>query len=138
MKFLFSKRFWLHVSGFVCVGLGFVGMALPVMPTTVFFIAAVFCFTRSSPEFAERLLNHPKYGPSLRLWQDHKVIPIKGKCLAGTGMLLGFVLLCLSNAPLFVVIGVGVVEIGVLYFICTRPSKAPNQCVFSSRNTKND
>ncbi|MFC0119205.1 YbaN family protein [Pseudoalteromonas xiamenensis] len=129
MKFLFTKRFWLHIAGIAFVGLGFLGLALPVMPTTVFFILALVCFTRSSPEFAQRLLDHPKYGPSLRLWQDHRVIPMKGKCMAGTGMLLGFVILCFSSAPLWVIFMVGGIELAVLYYICTRPSKVPSHCV---------
>ncbi|CCQ11017.1 FIG039061: hypothetical protein related to heme utilization [Pseudoalteromonas luteoviolacea B = ATCC 29581] len=130
MKFLFKKQFWLHVAGLACVALGFIGMALPVMPTTVFFILALICFTRSSPEFANWLLNHPKFGPSLQLWQNHQVIPIRGKCLAGTGMFIGFIILCLTTAPMWVIALVGVIELGVLYYICTRPSKAPAHCPF--------
>ena len=72
---LFNKCFWLHAAGIIFVGLGFVGMALPVMPTTIFFILALACFTRSSPKFANWLLTHPKFGEPLRLWHDHQVIP---------------------------------------------------------------
>ncbi|PSD26304.1 DUF454 domain-containing protein, partial [Stenotrophomonas maltophilia] len=55
------------------------GALLPVMPTTIFLILAVGCFARSSPKFEQRLLAHPRYGPSLRLWREQGAVSRKGK-----------------------------------------------------------
>lgn len=122
---VFNRCFWFHAAGIIFVGLGFIGMALPVMPTTIFFILALGCFTRSSPKFANWLLTHPKFGHSLQLWQDHKVIPPKGKWGAGLGMLLGFVILALGQPPLWVLLVVAAVEIAVMAYILSRPSYLP-------------
>ncbi|KZN37407.1 YbaN family protein [Pseudoalteromonas luteoviolacea] len=125
MKKLFNRCFWLHAAGIIFVGLGFIGMALPVMPTTIFFILALACFSRSSPKFENWLLTHPKFGPSLIAWREHQVVPPKGKWGAGIGMLIGYILLCLSQAPWYVLVIVAIIEVSVLAYLLTRPSQPP-------------
>ena len=66
---------WLWFAlGWLMVVLGVIGALLPVMPTTIFLILAVGCFARSSPKFEQRLLAHPRYGPSLRLWREQGAV----------------------------------------------------------------
>lgn len=74
------------VCGCLCVVLGFVGAVLPGMPTTVFLIMAVWCFSKSSNRFRVWLLNHPRFGPSLRAWHEDRCIPVHGKVCAITSM----------------------------------------------------
>jgi uncharacterized protein len=58
---------WLwFAAGWVCVGLGFIGAVLPIMPSTVFFVAAAACFARSSPRFEAWVLNLPGVGQLVR------------------------------------------------------------------------
>lgn len=66
-------------AGFLSLGLGAIGAVLPVMPTTVFVILAAYCFTRSSPALEARLLDHPGFGPHIRLWRARGAISRKGK-----------------------------------------------------------
>ncbi len=56
-------------AGFVAVGVGSVGVIVPGLPTTVFFIVAAWCFGRSSPRFEAWVLGLPKVG---RLVRDHR------------------------------------------------------------------
>ena len=63
------RAIWL-VLGCVMVALGVIGAFLPVMPTTIFLILAVGCFSRSSPGLEKWLLDSPTYGPSLRAWRE--------------------------------------------------------------------
>ena len=41
------RIFWI-VLGFICLGLGTLGVVLPILPTVPFYMATVFCFTKSS------------------------------------------------------------------------------------------
>ena len=39
------RIFWI-VLGFLCLGLGTVGVVLPILPTVPFYMATVFCFAK--------------------------------------------------------------------------------------------
>jgi uncharacterized membrane protein YbaN (DUF454 family) len=68
--------------GFVAVGLGAVGVVVPGLPTTGFFVLAAWCFSRSSPRFERWVLDLPAIGPMVR---DHRAglgMPRRAKVLA--------------------------------------------------------
>ena len=54
--------------------LGGLGIVLPLLPATPFFILALFCFSKSSPRFQLWLLNLPGIGQELTYWQTHKKV----------------------------------------------------------------
>ena len=56
----------LIVLGTLCVGLGVLGIFLPLLPTTVFLLLAAACYARSSERFYHRLLNHRWLGSYIR------------------------------------------------------------------------
>lgn len=68
--------------GSVFVGIGFVGMFVPILPTTPFLLVAAGCYARGSPAARARLLAHPRLGPPLRAWFDHGVVSRRAKVLA--------------------------------------------------------
>ncbi|MEN8636982.1 YbaN family protein [Pseudoalteromonas distincta] len=123
--FICYKNLWFKALGLILVALGIIGIVLPVMPTTIFFILALTCFTRSSPALEQWLLNHPRYGVILKQWQAHKVVPVKAKCYAAIGMLIGFIFLLYSAAPIWVICLVAVVEVSVIIYLILRPSSPP-------------
>jgi uncharacterized membrane protein YbaN (DUF454 family) len=52
--------------GILCVGLGWLGVFVPGLPTTVFLLTASYCFARSCPWLEERLLRVPVFAPYMR------------------------------------------------------------------------
>ena len=57
------RRAIFFIGGIVNLALAFVGIALPILPTTPFALAAVFFFARSSPRFEHYVRSHRVMGP---------------------------------------------------------------------------
>jgi len=56
------------------------------MPSTVFFVCALWAFKQSSPRFEAWLLNHRIFGPTLRDWEANKAISKRNKIIAIVSM----------------------------------------------------
>jgi uncharacterized membrane protein YbaN (DUF454 family) len=107
--------------GWVSVGLGVVGMALPLLPTVPFLLLAAVCFGRSSPAAHDWLTQHPRLGPPIEDWRAHGAIRRSVKRVALLTMVLSFAIPALLGSPLWVM-GVQAVALGcVACFILTRP-----------------
>ncbi len=83
-------------GGLIAVALGIIGVALPIMPTVPFLLLAAFCFARSNPAWEQRLLDHPRYGPSLRDWRERRAISRRAKVAAVAAMSVGAVVTWLT------------------------------------------
>jgi uncharacterized protein len=72
---------WL-VVGLLAVAIGVIGIVVPGMPTTVCFIVAAWCFSRSSHRLERWVLGLPRIGPMVR---DHRAglgMPRRAKAMA--------------------------------------------------------
>lgn len=110
--------------GWTCVGLGALGLFLPLLPTTPFLLLAAWCFDRSSPRLHGWLLRQPVLGPLLADWRAHGVIRPRAKWLS-TVLLLGFasVPVVRGSAPEWALLAMGLVVVSVLAFLWSRPSR---------------
>lgn len=57
----------LVTCGLANVAIGVAGIVLPGLPATVFFLAAAWCFARSSPRLHRWITGHPRIGPYLEM-----------------------------------------------------------------------
>lgn len=122
MKSSITKPFY-WLLGWLSAGLGLLGVFVPLLPTTVFFIFSVWCWARSHPQLAEKILRHPRYGQGVRDFIERGQISAKGKCFAIAGMSLGFLLFIVTSKPAFNwALGIALVLMLVATWLLTRPS----------------
>ena len=124
-KINFMKRIILISLGWLCVGLAFVGVFVPGIPTTIFLIIALWAFTKSSKKLRHWLLNHKRFGPILNNWQQHKVVPRRAKILMVVLMSLAVILFYYSLQSLILTIGLIIILVSVAIYVISLPSKIP-------------
>ena len=107
--------------GYHLVILGFIGALLPGMPTTVFLILAAWAASKGWPQMDAWLLNHPKYGPTLKAWRANGTVPRKAKWFASIMMFISGILMLLTSAPLGVKIFTDVTMLIVAIWLWLRP-----------------
>lgn len=120
-----SPTRWLWIAGgWAALGLGVVGAFLPVIPTTPLVLVAAWCFSKGSKRLHQRLLEHRRFGPMIRDWEEHHVIRLRAKILATATIvpLVGYMVL-FSAAPGWAKVVTILLVVWGLAFIWTKPSE---------------
>jgi len=102
---------------------------LSALPTVPFLIAALWAASKGWPRLEAWLLNHPKYGPDIKAWRDHRVIKRRSKIIALVMMATGYLVLWLfvPQVPVWLKAIVGVVLVVVGCWLATRPDHSPEE-----------
>jgi uncharacterized membrane protein YbaN (DUF454 family) len=78
-----ATRSWVRIpliaAGTLFVGLGVLGIFIPVLPTTPFLLLAAICYARSSQRFYHWLLNNRWFGSYIRNYLQKRGVPLKVK-----------------------------------------------------------
>jgi uncharacterized protein len=77
---------------------------------------------QGSPELADRLRAHKRFGPFLVRWEEKGAIPTPAKATAVTMMAASWTLLAFTAHNPWVVGGVGALLVAVGGYVVTRPS----------------
>ncbi|GGI81400.1 hypothetical protein GCM10010914_14530 [Deinococcus wulumuqiensis] len=76
-----TNPLWVAV-GFVLTGLGFLGLILPGLPGTVFFVLAAAAFAKGDPRWETWLLSRPVVGQMVQDYREGKGMPLRAKWIA--------------------------------------------------------
>lgn len=110
-----------RILGLVALGVGGLGIVLPLLPTTPFVLLAAFLFGKGAPEWRERIERHPVFGPSLQDWSERRAIPRRAKVAALTAMAASVGLAVVLEIPATAITVQVVVLLSVAAYILTRP-----------------
>lgn len=73
------KKILLIISGFLSLGIGILGIFLPLLPTTPLLLLSATCFFKSSETLYNWLINHRIFGKYIRYYREYKAVPRKTK-----------------------------------------------------------
>jgi uncharacterized protein len=118
-----ARRFFL-VLGFLFLGVGLVGVVLPLVPTTINLILAAYFFSRSSERWETWVLEHKRFGPLVRDFRSGLGIPLRAKVWAVALIAVTFTISIVFVIELLAVrVLLVALAVAVSAYILTRPTK---------------
>ncbi|HAY06311.1 MAG TPA: YbaN family protein [Hyphomonas sp.] len=108
--------------GIISLGLGAIGVVVPLLPTTPFILLAAFAFSRSSDRWHAWLIHHRTFGPLIADWRAHGAINRRTKIASSLAM-AAVLAISLALAVPWPVFAVQVLVLAaVAAFIWSRPT----------------
>lgn len=108
-----------NLFGITAVGLGIIGVVLPLLPTTPFLLLAAACFAKGSQRLRERLLQARIIGAPLREYLEQRriarAVRMKAIVMLWSGLALS---LWLAEPPMVVMAALLVTGIAVSAWLC--------------------
>ncbi|WP_297713534.1 YbaN family protein [Clostridium sp.] len=112
------KKYFYITLGFIALGLGLVGVILPILPTTPFLLLTSFCFAKGSDRFHVWFTNTNIYKKHLESFVKERAMTLKQKVvlLSFVNFMLAFPLILVDVLPMRITIIVLII-IKLYYFI---------------------
>jgi len=120
----FIRFLWITL-GSIFVAIGYIGIFVPGLPTTIFLILAAGCYIRSSKRLYNWLIHNKLFGQYIRDYYEGKGMPLKAKVSAISMIIIfcGFAII-FAIKPTWLDILVTLVGLTGIYYISRRvPTK---------------
>ncbi|MCE7784345.1 YbaN family protein [Staphylococcus xylosus] len=93
-------KYCLITMGVLFTVIGFVGVVLPLLPTTPFLLVAVICFSKSSERFENWLVNTKVYITYVESFKNNKGYTLKNKfkLLISVYIVVGFSIFMIDHS----------------------------------------
>ncbi|RCW66950.1 YbaN family protein [Saliterribacillus persicus] len=126
----FHRILWI-IGGSLSIGIGLIGIVVPILPTTPLIILGGFCYGKSSPRLHNWLLENKYFGKYLKDYHQGKGVPLRIKLFAVTIVWTSMLFTLLVIPLIAVKILMLLIATWVTYFIFTSPllksKKIPKQ-----------
>jgi len=116
----FHKPFFFTI-GVLSLSLGYIGIVVPGLPTTVFILIAAWAFSKCSERFTIWLENHRIFGPIILNWKTYRGLSRRAKKLAISMIIPTFLLTIYLVFSLVGDLIFGAFGIGLCTWLATRP-----------------
>ena len=116
----YPMRILYIILGSIAIGLGVIGIFLPLLPTTPFLLLAAALYFKGSPRLYGWLICHRYLGVYIQNYRENKAITLKTKIVSITLMWI-MMLICIFIIvdPLWVKIVLGIILIIVTYHLAS-------------------
>ena len=112
------------ILGLGALVLAFLGVFLPLLPTTPFALLAAYFFSKGHPPFYRWLIALPHVGAAICAWNEHGIIRRRVKVIAVGGLLGVSLFLWSREVSFFLKLLAYGVFVGVIFFIVSRPESS--------------
>lgn len=119
-------RWSLLFAGTVFVGIGILGIFLPLLPTTVFFLIAAWCYARSSEKFYHLLHNNKYFGKYIKSYREGKGISTSTKITTIVILWGGILYSIFVTHSLIVQLILAAIAVGVTIHVVVIPTNKEN------------
>ena len=113
--------------GFLCFGLGTLGVILPVLPTVPFYMATLFCFAKSSRKLHDWFIGTNLYKKHLESFVNERAMTMKTKLTitATSTIVMGIGFLLMDKILIGRIVLAFVWVFHIWYFFCKIRTLAP-------------
>ncbi|WP_428769687.1 YbaN family protein [Treponema sp. HNW] len=123
-------RFIWIAAGFICLGVGSVGVVLPFLPSFPFFLATVFCFAKSSKRLHDWFIGTALYKKHFQSFVERKAMALQTKIsiLISLTLVFGTGFFMMKRVPVARIVLAVVWLFHVLYFVFAVKTLKPETC----------
>ncbi|ANF58281.1 YbaN family protein [Halotalea alkalilenta] len=121
-----ARTMWVGLA-VLCFAIGVVGIFLPLLPATDFFLLAAICASRGSRRLERWIRANRFSGPAIEAWERERAISPLAKCLTVVMMSSSLVIIYLHTGFNLVFWAVLAVLVAVAAFVLSRPSPSRDQ-----------
>lgn len=119
-----TKKIIYITIGTLCLILGAIGIFLPLLPTTPFWLLTCWFYIHSSKKMYDRVMDNRYFGEHMRNYLEYKAIPMRTKVIALSVLWIStsFTTLFLTE-NLWIKIGLMIISVAVTWHLVTFPTK---------------